>query len=460
MDKNSQKCPNFAILGHFMRKIEPPPDFKKWLQTRNALKVQGWIYDEEISKYVDHLNEKYYYWDKAKHMQPPEGMTPEDIWQLACIKRLLSAYKKTFGAYQFRWFLNSQLNDLLHEFDLNIGGNLGTHSLIPKEDKHRYLINSIMEEAIASSQIEGAVTSRRVAKEMLRKNLPPKNKSEQMIHNNFQTIQRILELKNEPLSEKSLLEIHLLVSRDTMHRTETGAFRQTDDVLVIDTTDGSVVHTPPHISELPRLMEDLYLFFNEGTGSPFVHPIVKACIIHFMIGFIHPFADGNGRTARALFYWYLLKKGYWLTEYMSISRLILRSKAQYARAYQYSEIDSNDLTYFIKYQLRTMKLAFYELREYIRRKIEEKRRLTDLIRIPGVNDRQALILKWFYEEPKARMSVREAQNRLGVSNQTARNDLGHLKDMHLLETISLDQKSEAYIRTEAFESLLEQWRIK
>lgn len=140
---------------------------------------------------------------------------------------------------------------------------------------------------------------------------------------------------------------------------------------------------------------------------------------------------------------------------MSISRLILRSKAQYARAYQYSEMDDNDLTYFIKYQLRTMDLAFKELREYIKRKIAEKRQLADLIRVPGINDRQALILKWFDEEPLASMSVREVQTRLGVSNQTARNDLNHLKDLGFLNSIAIDKKSESYIRQKEFANLLE-----
>lgn len=94
-----------------------------------------------------------------------------------------------------------------------------------------------------------------------------------------------------------------------------------------------------------------------------------------MIGFIHPFVDGNGRTARALFYWYLLKKGYWLTEYLSISRMILKSKVQYANAYLYTEHDEMDVGYFIHYQLHIMALAFESLQEYLKRKSEEKSRL-------------------------------------------------------------------------------------
>ncbi len=437
-----------------MKKIEPAPTYKTWSIRIGILRILQWLYDPQIGSYIENLNESYKYWDKAKYLNAPEGMTAEDIWLLAKMKRSFTPYWISIGPYKFSWFLNSQLNELIHAFDLNIGGNLGAQGIIPKEDKQKYLLNSIMEEAIASSQIEGAVTSRRLAKEMLRKSIPPRNKSEQMIYNNYQTIQRILEIKDEVLTEKNLLEIHLLVSKGTMMKAEEGAFRTTNDVHVVDVTDGTVVHTPPQAETLPGLMIELYDFFNNEGQKPFIHPIIKACVIHFLIGFIHPFADGNGRTARALFYWYLLRKGYWLTEYMSISRLILRSKAQYARAFQYAEIDENDLTYFIKYQLRTMKLAFDDLREYIKRKIEEKRQLAELIQIPGINDRQALIVKWYNEEPYASMSVREIQNRLGISNQTARNDLNHLKTKGFLKAIAIDQKSESFIRAEDFEDLL------
>lgn len=442
-----------------MRKVEPPPGIATWSKkTDFFVNLPKWFANPEVDKLVNEVNESYKYWDKVKYLKTPEGINPEDIWMLAKLRRKSTPYKCAFGRYQFTWFLNSHHHELLHLFDLNIGGNLESRSLIPKEDKHKYLVNSIMEEAIASSQIEGAVTSRRFAKEMLRKNIPPKNKSEQMIFNNYQTIQRILEVKDQELTIAGILDIHRLVSKDTMDKTEVGAFRATDDVNVIDVSDGTIVHKPPPAAELTELMSRLCWFFNQTGEDPFIHPIVKACIVHFMIGFIHPFTDGNGRTARAIFYWYLLKKGYWLTEYMSISRMILRSKTQYARAFLYSEIDDNDLTYFIKYQLRAMKLAFDSLRDYIQRKIAEKRQLAEFIRIPGVNERQAMILKWFYEEPAASMTVREVQNRLGVSNQTARTDMQHLKERGFLYTIPMDLKKESFLRTKEFEDLLRRER--
>jgi Fic family protein len=76
--------------------------------------------------------------------------------------------------------------------------------------------------------------------------------------------------------------------------------------------------------DLPERMRALCAFANMRTGvDGFVHPIVRAIILHFMLAYDHPYVDGNGRTARALFYWSALKDGYWLIEYVSISRIII-----------------------------------------------------------------------------------------------------------------------------------------
>lgn len=413
------------------------------------------VQDSNFSDLVNKVNDNYYYWDKIKYLQVPDGTTPQDVWTIVKIRRMSTAFKIGFGAYKFTWFLNGHIQKMLHRFDLNIGGSLEARSLIPQDEKNRYLISSVMEEAIASSQIEGAVTTRKQAKEMLRKNKPPKNTSEQMIVNNYITIQKILDIKHEKLSKERLLEIHQLVSRNTLpHRDDEGSFRKSNDINVVDVLNGEIVHSPPPFQELETLIDDLCTFFNEEDEEHFIHPIIKGCIIHFMLAWVHPFADGNGRTARALFYWYLLRKGYWLTEYLSISKLIFKSKGLYAKAFVYSETDDNDLTYFINYKLRTMDLAYKSLREYIQRKIEEKKQISEFIRIDGVNERQALILKWYYEESSLMLTVKEIETRLAVSNQTSRSDLQELSDYGFLDAIKINQKTQAFVRSENFEDLL------
>ncbi len=437
-----------------MKKIERAPHIKEILPHLNE-RVGSLLLREDFNKLVNKVNENYYYWDKVKYLSHPTDIKVEEIWAMAKVRRLNTPFRIQFGKYQFYWFLNTRIQEWLHYFDLNIGGSLESKEIIPAEEKNRYLINSIMEEAIASSQIEGAVTTRKAAKEMLRKNKHPRNKSEQMIVNNYLSIQKILQWKDKPLTQEKLLELHQLVTSKTLDDPEDeGRFRDNNEIKVVDVMDGEVVHYPPDFSELPNLMEDVYSFFNNTREDVFIHPIIKGCILHFLIGFIHPFVDGNGRMARALFYWYLLKNDYWLTEYLSISRLILRSKNQYAKAFVYSEIDDNDLTYFINYKLRTMKLAYESLKEYIQRKIEEKQRAVDFIRLGNINERQALMLKWIQEEPNTILFVKEIETRFSVSNQTARTDLQNLADEGYLEVVYLNKKKQAFVKSKQFDELV------
>jgi len=410
---------------------------------------------DDMLSILNRVNEEYYYWDVIKRLDYPDGVRAHDIWGIVKLRRRITPNRIKFGQYIFHWNINNRLQEFLHFLDMNVGGTLESPYKIPGEDKGRYLISSLMEEAIASSQIEGAVTTRKKAKEMLRQNKKPANKSEQMIVNNYITIQRILEIKSEPLTTDNLLEIHKLMTKGTMARPqEEGAFRTDDDIDVVDAATGEVVHHPPDKKDLDVLLNDLCRFFNDEDTKIFIHPLIKACIIHFMVGFIHPFADGNGRTARALFYWYLLKKGYWLTEYLSISRLILRAKGQYARAFQYTEVDEHDLTYFVLFNLRAMKLSFDELRAYIQRKNEEQRELSDFMGVDGISYRQSIILEWFYKEPTLLLTVKETQTRLAVSNGSARNDLNELTDKGYLQTKSINKVTNGYVRGTRYEELL------
>jgi len=93
----------------------------------------------------------------------------------------------------------------------------------------------------------------------------------------------------------------------------------------------------------------------------------------------HPFEDGNGRTARALFYWSMLRHGYRLTEFLSISSLLNRAPGRYGRAFLYTETDGLDAAYFVLNQLRIILRAIDELHAYLARKVREVRETERLL---------------------------------------------------------------------------------
>lgn len=316
-----------------------------------------------------------------------------------------------------------------------------------------------MEEAIASSQMEGASTTRKVAKDMLRKQLKPKNKGQQMIYNNYVTIQYLVENQSKDFSVEQLKEIQRLITHNTLTNKEyEGSFRTSDDVMVIDGITGEIAHTPPSHQKVEQWIAELCDFANNDNEEVFIHPIIKGIIIHFMLAYIHPFVDGNGRTARSLVYWYMIKKGYWLTEYLSISRIIYRNKKKYEMAFLYTENDENDLSYFIQYNLEVMHKAFEELKIYLQRKISEQNDLLYFKEISEINERQAQILKTLTEKPKSIFTAKELTSIFNVSIKTTRSDLQQLVAMGFMQEININQRQFGYIRADNFEEKIEEAR--
>lgn len=449
--------------------IEKAPEIKTTGELSNAMmKV---ILSNRISLVSDttkKIEREYLYWDKIKYLKDEKLKLIKSnisknhlIWFITKTRRdFFSKNNYLFGNLleddnyfiEYNYNINEYLQQKLHYLDFNFGAGLQKEKLLSELDKQSYLNNALMEESIFSSMIEGATTTRVKAKDMLRKNKKPKNKSEQMILNNYRTIQYISEHQNEDISIEKLQEIQRLVSENTLEDEYIGVFRNTNDVNVVNELTGEIVHTPPNFEELNDLMNSFCEFFNNNPKEDFIHPIVKGSILHFLIGYIHPFADGNGRTARAIFYWYLLKNGYWLTEYLSISRVIMKTKVQYEKAYLYTEIDDMDVTYFIQYQVKVILKAFEDLKEYVAKKKKEQSKLSKFLQHKNINERQAIILQLIEEDDKRFFSVKEMENRFSITNQTARTDMEELVERGFLKKVAVNKKSFNYWKGTNFDN--------
>ena len=422
--------------------IELPPKIDKKTLVNALLKG----IDPNIMPVVDKVNADYEYWDKAKYKKLPEGFTPQMLWTNVKASRLRSTIP-VWNKYGINLCVTSQMQRLCHEFDMKFGSFWEVEGDSQSSEKKYYLSSSLMEEAIYSSKMEGASTTRIVAKDMLRKKKSPQNKSQQMIVNNYNTIQYIVEHKEQPLTEELLLTVHRLMTEKTLDNPEdAGRFRTNDKVVVADMVEGDIIYTPPSFQEIPEFVESLCNFFNNDNPRTFIHPIIRGIIVHFMLAFMHPFVDGNGRTARALFYWYMLKEGYKLTEYMSISRVIAKSKANYEKAFRYVENDGNDMGYFVAYNLGALEKSFQQLRDYIQRKQREKRAASSFMMAGNINQRQALILQRLKEEPDTIFTVKDVQEQFSVSSMTARKDLADLVQQGYMSEIALNKVTRGYIK--------------
>ncbi|EJG06198.1 MAG: Fic family protein [Methanofollis liminatans] len=377
--------------------------------------------DMDVIDAVFACNKKYLHWEEIKYRKLPAD--PKHIWFLMKVFRARNTRSVGFGPWKFRFALDDECWKKLHLLDTSAGGSLASMIDAVGQDKERYIVNSLMEEAIASSQIEGAATTRVAAKQMLQERKKPRNRDELMILNNYLTMKEVAGLRGEPLSPELVRRLHAMITRGTLEDPAyEGAFRENDDIRVVDSS-GAVLHVPPPHEEIEGLVDELCAFAN-GEEEEFIHPVVKGIVLHFLMGYIHPFNDGNGRCARTLFYWYVLKQDYWLFEYMAISRAIRESRGQYKRAYLYTETDENDLTYFIRYNLDVIEKTIEEVRAYIKEQQEKQIEALHLIEHAGdLNLRQVEILKMLMRRPERPMTIKEVMEVFGVAYGTARSDL-------------------------------------
>lgn len=432
-----------------MRLPETAPDLEQILQRLEPGKLQSFV------QHASPLPKgRYLHWDELRRREPPQGLSHDEWWTMVLFGRLplmqnLPLLDKRGNPFKFA--TPSPVLIDLHHIDRDAAGHI--HSTIGapiQEDPNRYLLSALIEEAITSSQLEGASTTRQVAAAMLREGRKPRDHGETMIFNNYRAMEHLRSLKQDPITPDSILELHRMLTEDTLEDpADAGRLRKADDVRVVDSRDNTVLHVPLSHTELPERLERLCTFANvDESALPFVHPVLRAILLHFMLGYDHPFVDGSGRTARALFYWSMARSGYWLMEYTSISHILRKAPARYMRAYLHTETDQNDTTYFLLHQLGTIRRAIVALHDYLSRKGREQKETEKMLSASPklrtrFNHRQIALLTHALRHPGEEGYRVDAHRRShNVVYQTARNDL---LDLHTLGLLEKARQGNAYV---------------
>ncbi|MCK8668161.1 Fic family protein [Pseudomonas azerbaijanoccidens] len=319
-----------------------------------------------------------------------------------------------------------------------------------------YLLNDLIEdEAISSSQLEGAATTTRVAKDMLKFHRLPRTVDERMVIGNFEMMNFAWEQRYEPLSVELIAQMHRVgVEGIDDARYSPGAFRRNDDVVVQD-GEGNTVHTPPPAVGLVSRLQVLVEWINQLHASPhqtdYLHPLIKGVALHFALGYEHPFRDGNGRVARALFYWFMFKNDFSAFRYIAISILLRKAPVKYGRSYLDTEADDLDLTYFIDFQCSIVLRAVDRFTEAYRKSLIDAEQFDLWLRESGFLDQLSEKQRALFQVAKSGMAkeftVNNVKENLGCSYNTASATLNGLVALKLFEKRKMGREWVYFLRS-------------
>ncbi len=223
--------------------------------------------------------------------------------------------------------------------------------------------------------------------------------------------------------------------------------REDENVRVEDTRTNEVWFIPPKAGELEHRLLMMLEFANNDDPKPFLHPLIPAIVLHFWLAYLHPFVDGNGRMARALFYWQMLRSGYEFAQYLSISGPIDRSRRSYYLAFAHTETDEGDLTYFLLNQLSVLRRARADLAKHLSEHGQRLSLLSSaLANAESLNLRQQEVLMFLVRNPNQPVTVGGHGKSHEISYLTARKDLQDLERQNYLRRVRAG-KTDRYFPT-------------
>ena len=376
--------------------------------------------------WLDYTQQRYLSPDEIRYRIQQKHSLPPDWPELAkkvVINRKVGAIPLFMECIEKKfWFfpsdsLTRKLDDIEH-----LGLDLYKRIEQQASFREAFFLDSAVEEAITSAIYEGAHSTRAQAQQLVASGNKPKNKDEWMLLNNFRAMTWIQQHRSEPVSEELILQLHRIVTQNTMEGDDanfSGKFR--NDRVSIGPHEGI------HYSQIQNAINEAITL---TTRNPrYIHPLVRGILFHYFIAYIHPFFDGNGRTARALFYFKAMRNNLDYIQLLSVSAYLKEHGSQYEKAFEKVVSNDFDITYFIDFCLDSIHSAL----------ITVSKKVDYLLRINGLKEKIELtpnqigLLQRMALHKFRTVSIEEYAGQIGKSREIARQELKALFEIGLIQ---------------------------
>ncbi len=349
---------------------------------------------------------------------------------------------------KFWYFPSDSINKKIHEIESS-GNRLYDRIENQGTFKHEFLANAAVEEAITSAIHEGANSTRSKAKALIASGDKPKNKDEWMLINNYHAMKWIKDNSNLPVSTELILRIHEIVTKNTLEGDDVNFCGKLRDDAVYVTSHLGIKHEGVKHDKLTEALNEA---IKSTTDHPrFLHSLLKGIILHYFIAFIHPFFDGNGRTARTLFYFKGMKNNLKFVELLSVSADLKRHGNKYEKSFELVKEHEFDMTYFIDFCLDSLSTALNQVEKKVNYLID----ITKLIDSIGINSNQVALLQRMVLNKYGEIAIEEYATNIGKSREIARKELKQLFAKKILKEEKKGKKFVYLVKAKELKQLVE-----
>ena len=279
-----------------------------------------------------------------------------------------------------------------------------------------------------STQIEGNMLTQSEVKQVVegrKAGFPRRERDEREVKNYFKGLEYVeQELKKDRIFNQGLIKtIHSLVLVGTKKGTP---YREGQNVIR-DGASGGIVYMPPEGPDVTPLMSGLVDWINDTIKKEELPAPIIAGLAHYQFATIHPYYDGNGRTARLLTTYILHKTGYGMKGIYSLEEYYAKNLQGYYAALTigkshnyYGGRAEADVTSFLEYFLNGMAISFRSVREKAQElnKNERLKTITDQSKkLRELNPLQRQVLSLFIKQKE--VSIQDIEDHLGLKNRSS-----------------------------------------
>ena len=286
---------------------------------------------------------------------------------------------------------------------------------------------ALLRSAHSSTAIEGnPLTLEQVSELAAGRDIMVRRKDKKEVLNYLEALEKIPEFaERKPFKFSDLLELHKLITRDTLENPADEGSLRNQQVAVVNGATGQIIFMPPPTDRVGALVEEFLEWFNSEEVNE-IDPVIEAGLAHYELVRIHPFVDGNGRTARVMASIVLFKRAFDIKRFFALDDYYDKDRRAYYAALKTVDQDSLDLTGWLEYFTEGVAVSLKAVEDKVIGLSQDIKFLKERGQI-ALTDRQVKIVEMLLQNEK--LTIGQVKDLFGFSRQMALKEMTKLVDL-------------------------------